>query len=113
MNENEKLTVAQKERLARRHEKLNALLARKKSLHDQIADLMKQADELRREAAELDDRFHKMVIEIEPTEIINLRARTSPWEQGNKDILEIIKKSIKDDPRLAEKLAKFVNEKLT
>jgi len=103
MKDSERLTIVQKEALARKYEKLNALLAQKKRVEDQINAIGQQMNDLRKEANDLDDRFHKLVIEVAPTEVIDLKKKV---RQAQDPLEQEIRAKLKQglSPKLVEKI---------
>lgn len=101
-----RLSTEHKEMLARRYERLNSLLKEKKEVDDMIAELSAQINSLQKRSQTLDEAFHKHVIEVEPTQVIDLRkprspspAATSKSQQAK--LIEVLTKN----PKLAELVA--------
>ena len=87
MSEKEQLTFQERNVLAQRYQGLNSLLTEKKRLNDRISDLCQEINSLRQQANEVDIKFNKLVIEVEPTEVIDLKKHNG---KEKKRLLDII-----------------------
>ena len=81
---------------------LNDLLAKKKVLEDQLADLLQQAAGLKRRITAIDQEFSKQIISVRPSVV---EGKSSQQQTKSKDISQRIAQALKANPSLAAKLA--------
>jgi predicted nucleic acid-binding Zn-ribbon protein len=80
---------------------LNDLLAKKKVLEDQLADLLQQAAGLKRRITAIDQEFSKQIITVRPS-VVESKA---PHNKRPSDLSQRIAQALKANPSLATKLA--------
>ena len=85
---------------------LNDILARKKQIDDQIADLIQQLAALKRKSASLDKQFHEQCIKVQPSVVGPPTGQTGqkPAKPKTPDLAKKIQDAIKKNPHLATKL---------
>ena len=100
------LTMDQKMTLAVKYAQLNELLVQRKKIMDEIHGLMDRANQLKTRADELDDQFHRLAIQVEPTEIINIRKDKKP--DSMKMVSSILAKLEEAPPDLVAQLTQIL-----
>lgn len=86
----------------------NALLSQVEKLKSERSQLLRQADQYRERIDTLEAEFHKLVLELEPTEVVTHKPKQP-------DMMARLQKAIRtklaDSPSLEEQLFKILGER--
>ena len=102
------LTSERKIMLAAKYAPLNEIIAQRRKILDEIHDLMDRAEQLKKRADELDEQFHRLVISVEPTEIIDIRVKKPMPLDQSKAAGEIMSVLDQSPPDLRAQIAKIL-----
>jgi len=80
---------------------LNAILAEKHKLDMQLADLTQQMAALQRKIAELDKAYHKEIVSVRPTVVVD---KTTQSRGKSKSLLNAVLKAAQANPGMLEKI---------
>ena len=91
------------------YRRLNAMLADKKRLEDEVRTLFGQVADLKKRIQEIDSQFHQELVKVKPTEVCpspkeaaQLRGEKVP---DQKKMIALLDKIAKEKPHLVDKLA--------
>jgi uncharacterized coiled-coil DUF342 family protein len=113
MVDDEKATTGQKLEIRNKafdpnYCKANELLRQIDNMKAERGQLLRQADQYRERIDTLEAEFHRLVIELEPTEVCTVRKRVQP------DMMNRLQKALAsrlaDSPSLEEQLRKILGE---
>jgi len=87
----------------------NELLRQIEQLKSERSKLLEQADQYRKKIDSLEAEFHKLVLELEPTEVVTVRHPKVSNPSLTK-LQEALASKLADSPSLEEQLRKILGE---